>query len=140
MIESPFAKKFCGKSPIKKELVGKQNKLPEELKAKILAAPEEDSPLESHHPTGIEPVDLGVVKSNYKGKEFKPPFPGKEMYKGTGDYARYKGKYTPEMLKMNRTYTQKHNEANVPGYKEMKRKQLESENKMTKEQKSKDDY
>ncbi len=100
----------------------------------------EESPLGNHHPTGIEPVDLGVVKSNYKGKEFKPPFPGKEMYKGTGDYARYKGKYTPEMLKMNRTYTQKHNEANVPGYKEMKRKQLESENKMTKEQKSKDDY
>ena len=101
---------------------------------------EEDSPLESHHPAGIEPVDLGVVKSNYKGKKFNPPFPGKEMYQGTGDYARYKGKYTPEMLEMNRTYTQKHNEANVPGYKEMKRRQLESENKMTKEQKSKDDY
>ena len=32
-----------------------------------------------------------------------------------------------------KTYTQKHNEANVPGYKEMKRRQLESENKMTKE-------
>ena len=85
-------------------------------------------------------VDLGIVKSNYKGKERKLPFPGKEMYEGTGDYAKYKGKYSPEMLAMNRTYTQKWNEANIPGYTEMKRKQLEMENQMTKEEKSRDDY
>jgi hypothetical protein len=100
---------------------------------------EEESPLASHHPTGIEPVDLGVVKSNYKGKERKLPFPGKEIYEGTGDYAKYKGKYSPEMLAMNKTYTQKWNEANIPGYTEMKRKQLEMENQMTKEEKSRDD-
>ena len=91
-------------------------------------------------PLDQEAVDLGVVKSDYKGKERKLPFPGKEMYEGTGDYAKYKGKYTPEMLEMNRTYTQKYNEANVPGYTEMKRKQLEMENRMTKEEKARDDY
>jgi hypothetical protein len=91
-------------------------------------------------PLDQKAVDLGVVKSNYKGKERKLPFPGKEMYEGTGDYARYKGKYTPEMLAMNRTYTQKYNEANIPGYTEMKRKQIEMENQMTKEQKARDDY
>ena len=204
-MSSPFQKGFIDKSPIDKKLVGKQNRLPEELKAKILATPE-DSPVKQKivgentgeikkdkkgkyalrledsvggkkgdtiripkknkklikdgylmggdyntKKTGEksfeltdspldQAVDLGIVKSNYKDKEFNPPFPGREMYQGTGDYARYKGKYTPEMLEMNRTYTQKYNEANVPGYKEMKRKQLESENKMTKEQKLKDDY
>ena len=97
------------------------------------------SPNKKIDPIKLDAVDLGVVKSNYKGKEFKPPFPGKEMYEGTGDYAKYKGRYTPEMLAMNRTYTQKWNEANVPGYTEMKRRAVEAENKMTKEQKARDD-
>jgi hypothetical protein len=43
-MSSPFQKGFIKKSPIDKKLVGKQNRLPEELKAKILAAPE-DSPV-----------------------------------------------------------------------------------------------
>ena len=43
-MSSPFQKGFIEKSPIDKKLVGKQNRLPEELKAKILAAPE-DSPV-----------------------------------------------------------------------------------------------
>ena len=98
------------------------------------------SPNKQIDPIKLDAVDLGVVKSNYKGKERKLPFPGKEMYQGTGDYARYKGRYTPEMLEMNRTYTQKYNEANVPGYKEMKRKQMEYEAGLTKKQKAKDDY
>jgi len=97
------------------------------------------SPNKKIDPIKLDAVDLGVVKSNYKGTEFKPPFPGKEMYEGTGDYAKYKGRYTPEMLAMNRTYTQKYNEANVPGYTEMKRRAVEAENKMTKEQKARDD-
>jgi len=47
-MSSPFQKGFIEKSPIDKKLVGKQNRLPEELKAKILAAPE-DSPLNDNH-------------------------------------------------------------------------------------------
>jgi len=46
-MSSPFQKGFIDKSPIDKKLVGKQNRLPEELKAKILAAPEK-SPLGNH--------------------------------------------------------------------------------------------
>ena len=63
MMESPFAKKFLGKSPIKKELVGKQNRLPEELKAKILAAPE-DSPAKQK----VVGENTGKIKKDKKGK------------------------------------------------------------------------
>lgn len=46
---SPFSKKFCGKSPISKELVGKQNRLPDHLKKAIEAAPEmKGSPNHKH--------------------------------------------------------------------------------------------
>ena len=98
------------------------------------------SPNKKIYPIELDAVDLGVVKSSYKGKERKLPFPGKEMYEGTGDMAQFGGKYTPKMLEMNRTYTQKWNEANIPNYREMKRKQLEAEAAMTEEQKSRDDY
>jgi hypothetical protein len=123
-MSKPFTSKHCSAisygAPLQKKSCGSPNK-------KI-------------HPIELDAVDLGVVKSSYKGKERKLPFPGKEMYEGTGDYAKYRGRYTPEMLEMNRTYTQKWNEANIPGYTEMKRKQVEMENQMTKKQKAKDDY
>ena len=72
-------------------------------------------------------VDLGVVKSNYKGKVKKLPFPGKEMYEGTFPYDRYKGKYTKDMLDMNANYNYQYNKANDPSYVERKKKQLEFE-------------
>ena len=104
-MSSPFQKSFCGKSPlnvgnIKDDKIAVE-KLPE--------------------------VDLGTVKSDYKGKEKKLPFPGKEMYEGTGDYAQYKGKYTKDMLDMNANYTYQHNKANKPGYVEGKKRQMEAE-------------
>ena len=46
---SPFSKKFCGKNPIQKKLVGKQNRLPDHLKKAIEAAPEmKGSPNHKH--------------------------------------------------------------------------------------------
>ena len=48
-MSSPFQKGFIDKSPIDEKLVGKQNRLPQELKAKILAAPE-DSPVKNIDP------------------------------------------------------------------------------------------
>jgi hypothetical protein len=137
---TPLEKKSCANygSPAKhvSQKYGKDNEGHYHYKDK------EGKPLAKFSTTPLkqEAVDLGIVKSNYKGKERKLPFPGKEIYEGTGDYAKYKGRYNPEMLAMNRTYTQKWNEANIPGYTEMKRKQLEMENKMTKEEKSRDNY
>ena len=49
MNASKFSGLFMKKSPIDKKLVGKQNRLPEELKEKILAAPE-DSPAKKIDP------------------------------------------------------------------------------------------
>lgn len=49
MDASKFSGTFMKKSPIDKKLVGKQNRLPEELKEKILAAPE-DSPAKNIDP------------------------------------------------------------------------------------------
>lgn len=49
MNASKFSGPFMQKSPIDKKLVGKQNRLPEELKEKILAAPE-DSPAKNINP------------------------------------------------------------------------------------------
>lgn len=102
-MSSPFQKSFCGKSPISKIDPNQVavEKLPE--------------------------VDLGTVQSNYKGKKKELPFPGKEMYEGTGDYAQYKGKYTKDMLDMNANYTYQHNKANKPGYVERKREQMKAE-------------
>ena len=97
-MSSPFQKSFCGKSPLTQTAVEK-----------------------------LPAVDLGTVKSDYKGKEKKLPFPGKEMYEGTGDYAQYKGKYTKDMLDMNANYTYQHNKANKPGYVEGKKRQMEAE-------------
>ena len=85
------------------------------------------SPLEQEAVEKLPEVDLGTVKSNYKGKEKKLPFPGKEMYEGKGDYAQYKGKYTKDMLDMNANYTYQHNKANKPGYVEGKKRQMEAE-------------
>jgi len=104
-MSSPFQQQFSAKSPlnvgnIKDDKIAVE-KLPE--------------------------VDLGTVQSNYKGKEKKLPFPGKEMYEGTGDYAKYKSKYTKEMLDMNANYTYQHNKANKPGYVEGKKRQMEAE-------------
>ena len=46
---SPFSKKLCGKNPIQKKLVGKQNRLPDHLKKAIEAAPEmKGSPNHKH--------------------------------------------------------------------------------------------
>tara|TARA_R100000951_G_scaffold107705_1_gene103330 strand:+ start:997 stop:1593 length:597 start_codon:yes stop_codon:yes gene_type:complete len=75
----------------------------------------------------LETVDLGVVKSNYKGKKFGLPFPGDKMYKGTDGFGKYGGKYTKEMTDANANYTYQHNLANKPGYAEQKQKALENE-------------
>ena len=104
-MSSPFQKSFCGKSPLNVGNIKDDKIAVEELPA----------------------VDLGTVKSDYKGKEKKLPFPGKEIYEGTGDYARYKGKYTKDMLDMNSNYTYQHNKANKPGYVEGKKRQMEAE-------------
>jgi len=121
-MKSPFEKKFCGKSPLKELNAKQEANLPEALKSAIEASPNNyGSPLEQ------EAVDLGVVKSNYKGKVKKLPFPGKEMYEGTGDYGRYKGRYTKDMLDMNANYNYQYNKANDPSYVDRKKKQLEFE-------------
>ena len=104
-MSSPFQKSFCGKSPLNVRNI-KDDKIAVEK---------------------LPEVDLGTVKSNYEGKKKKLPFPGKEMYEGTGDYAQYKGKYTKDMLDMNANYTYQHNKANKPGYVEGKKKQMEAE-------------
>ena len=49
------------------------------------------------------------------------------MYERTGDYGRYKGKYTEDMLDMNAKYNYQYNKANDPSYVERKKKQLELE-------------
>jgi hypothetical protein len=92
-----------------------------------MSQPTAENPINYGSPLEQEEVDLGTVKSNYKGKEKKLPFPGKEMYEGTGDYAQYKGKYTKDMLDMNANYTYQHNKANKPGYVEGKKRQMEAE-------------
>tara|TARA_R110002050_G_scaffold113739_1_gene228763 strand:- start:317 stop:943 length:627 start_codon:yes stop_codon:yes gene_type:complete len=119
-MSSPFSQQYMDKSPIAALTQQQEAKLPENLK-KAIEAKDAGSPLNQ------EAVDLGTVKSDYKGKEKKLPFPGKEMYEGTGDYAKYKGKYTKEMLDMNANYTYQHNKANKPGYVEDKKKQMEAE-------------
>ena len=119
-MSSPFSKQYMGKSPIAALTQQQEAKLPENLKLAIEAKG-------AGSPVKQEAVDLGTVKSDYKGKEKKLPFPGKEMYEGKGDYAQYKGKYTKDMLDMNSNYTYQHNKANKPGYVEGKKRQMEAE-------------
>jgi len=119
-MSSPFSKQYMGKSPIAALTQQQEAKLPENLKLAIEAKG-------AGSPVKQEAVDLGTVKSDYKGKEKKLPFPGKEMYEGKGDYAQYKGKYTKDMLDMNANYTYQHNKANKPGYVEGKKRQMEAE-------------
>ena len=132
-MSSLFSKQYMGKSPIAALTQQQEAKLPENLKLAI-EAKGAGSPVKQStslkQDTAVEKlpeVDLGTVQSNYKGKEKKLPFPGKEIYEGTGDYARYKGKYTKDMLDMNSNYTYQHNKANKPGYVEGKKRQMEAE-------------
>ena len=58
-MSTPF--KMKGKSPMMKALIGKQNNLPEQLKAKILAAPESPAKMMKKSPMK-EMVDKGASK------------------------------------------------------------------------------
>jgi len=128
-MSSPFQKKFCGKTPNPIKKLGDLNKdgKMSSYEQTRQDAIEANSPNNYGSPLEQEAVDLGVVKSNYKGKVKKLPFPGKEMYEGTGDYGKYKGKYTKDMLDMNANYNYQYNKANDPSYVERKKKQLEFE-------------
>ena len=128
-MSSPFQKKFCGKTPDPIKMLGDLNKdgKMSSYEQTRQDAIEANSPNNYGSPLEQEAVDLGVVKSNYKGKVKKLPFPGKEMYEGTGDYGRYKGRYTKDMLDMNANYNYQYNKANDPSYVERKKKQLEFE-------------
>jgi len=72
-MSSPFQKGFIKKSPIDKKLVGKQNRLPEELKAKILAAPEDSPVKKEKNPRErvkdtiriTKPTNFKLKKDNY---------------------------------------------------------------------------
>ena len=56
------------KSPMEKELVGKQKNLPEALKAKIEAAPESPAN-QNYNEVNVQDLqDMGKVKKNKKGK------------------------------------------------------------------------
>ena len=128
-MSSPFQKKFCGKTPNPIKNLGDLNKdgKMSSYEQTRQDAIEANSPNNYGSPLEQEAVDLGVVKSNYKGKVKKLPFPGKEMYEGTGDYGKYKGKYTKDMLDMNANYNYQYNKANDPSYVERKKQQLEFE-------------
>jgi len=128
-MSSPFQKKFCGKTPDPIKMLGDLNKdgKMSSYEQTRQDAIEANSPNNYGSPLEQEAVDLGVVKSNYKGKVKKLPFPGKEMYEGTGDYGKYKGKYTKDMLDMNANYNYQYNKANDPSYVERKKQQLEFE-------------
>ena len=128
-MSSPFQKKFCGKTPDPIKMLGDLNKdgKMSSYEQTRQDAIEANSPNNYGSPLEQEAVDLGVVKSNYKGKVKKLPFPGKEMYEGTGDYGRYKGRYTKDMLDMNANYNYQYNKANDPSYVDRKKKQLEFE-------------
>ena len=65
---SPF--KMKGKSPMMKALIGKQNNLPEHLKAKIKAAPESPAKMKKKSPS--KKIDLAPkAKPVKKDKDFK---------------------------------------------------------------------
>ncbi len=85
-MSSPFQKSFIEKSPIDKKLVGKQNRLPEELKAKILAAPE-DSPVKKEKDPREQPRDTIRVSKKYKPGDYVEEFELEEaVKKQTGKY------------------------------------------------------
>jgi len=85
-MSSPFQKGFIKKSPIDKKLVGKQNRLPEELKAKILAAPE-DSPVKKEKDPREKVKDTIRVSSKYKPGEYVEEFELEDaVKKQTGKY------------------------------------------------------
>ena len=69
-MSSPFQKEFIKKSPIDKKLVGKQHRLPEELKAKILAAPE-DSPVKKEKDPREKVKDTIRVSNKYKPGDYR---------------------------------------------------------------------
>ena len=64
---SPF--KMKGKSPMMKALVGKQNNLPDQLKAKILAAPESPAKMMKKSPAKMKkasPAKVNPFSAEYK--------------------------------------------------------------------------
>ena len=73
-------------TPLDKKLVGKQNKLPEELKAKILAAPE-DSPVKKEKDPRERVKDTIRVSNKYKPGDYVEEFELEEsVKKQTGKY------------------------------------------------------
>jgi hypothetical protein len=85
-MSSPFQKGFIEKSPIDKKAVGKQNRLPEELKAKILAAPE-DSPVKKEKDPRERVKDTIRVSNKYKPGDYVEEFELEEsVKKQTGKY------------------------------------------------------
>ena len=85
-MSSPFQKEFIKKSPIDKKLVGKQHRLPEELKAKILAAPE-DSPVKKEKDPREKVKDTIRVFNKYKKGDYVEEFELEDaVKKQTGKY------------------------------------------------------
>ena len=73
-------------TPLDKKLVGKQNKLPEELKAKILAAPE-DSPVKKETDPREIVKDTIRVSNKYKPGQYVEEFELEDaIKKQTGDF------------------------------------------------------
>ena len=73
-------------TPLDKKLVGKQNKLPEELKAKILAAPE-DSPVKKEKDPREKVKDTIRVSNKYKKGDYVEEFELEDaVKKQTGKY------------------------------------------------------
>jgi len=68
---SPF--KMKGKSPMMKALVGKQNNLPDQLKAKILAAPESPAKMKKESPAMMKKESsMKMMKKSPAKKKFNP--------------------------------------------------------------------
>ena len=79
--KTPF--KMMGKSPMMKALVGKQNNLPEALKAKIEAAPESPAKKHGHSPVKQIGKDAGETAAFEKSMEIEDKFTTKiEKAKG----------------------------------------------------------
>lgn len=76
MNASKFSGLFMAKSPIDKKLVGKQHRLPEELKQKILAAPEDgsaakyNSPMTKIDPPGTKKDTINTTRRFIKNPKF----------------------------------------------------------------------
>lgn len=82
-----MAFKMYGKSPVVKALVGKQNNLPEELKAKIIAAPEKGDPKEV-----AQGADRADVRSENKQARKEKRAVRKAKRSGDTPMAKYKHK------------------------------------------------